>query len=197
MTASPPSPEAELRSSATLRARAEKALSEETHEPASDEQAQRELVYELRVHQIELELQNDELRRAHHALQVSRDRYRDLYDRAPVGYVALDSGTVIREANLTAAELVGVDRFALLSRPFASLLDREAADRLHVHIQRTLSSESIQSCEFPLRRPDGSLVDLHLESVAVESGPGRLPACRSTLSEVRSRVLRYLSLTGS
>ncbi len=162
-------------------------MSKATPESPEDAQAEATVVYELRVHQVELELQNEELRQARDALHASRDRYRELYDYAPVGYVALDAGTMVREANLTAAQLLGVERFALLSRPFASLLEREAADQLHVHIQKTLGSTSHHTCEIPLRRADGSRVDLRFDSVSTGASSGQLGLCRSTLSDVTAR----------
>src|SRR6516165_3694942 len=74
----------------------------------------RELVDELRVHQIELELQNEELRQAQLQLAESRDRYSDLYEFAPVGYVTLDRQRRIIESNLTAASLLGIERIHLV-----------------------------------------------------------------------------------
>jgi len=79
------------------------------------EDAQR-LYHELRVHQIELELQNEELRRVQVALEVARERYFDLYDLAPVGYCTVTEAGLIIEANLTAAALLGMSRSTLVNR---------------------------------------------------------------------------------
>ena len=97
-----------------LRQRAEAALAEKAGS-ASDvsllsPEDVKELIHELQVHQIELEMQNEELRRAQVALEESRDRYVDLYDYAPVGYFTLDKNALILEANLSGADLLGIER---------------------------------------------------------------------------------------
>ncbi len=76
------------------------------------------LVHELQIHQIELQIQNDELRRIEQELTESREKYSDLYDFAPVGYVTCDSQGKILEVNLTACSLLGVERHKLLHKPF-------------------------------------------------------------------------------
>lgn len=80
------------------------------------------LLHELKVHQVELEMQNEALRRAQIELAAARDRYMDLCDFAPVGYFTLDKHGVIVEANLTSSAMVDRERKTLLGRPFAGLL---------------------------------------------------------------------------
>jgi PAS domain-containing protein len=102
---------------ANLRRRAEKSIAKSSHfsqesfASLSPEEGRR-ILEELRVHQIELEIQNEELRRAQMELDVSRARYFDLYDLAPVGYCTVNSKGLVQEANLTSGNLIGIDRGA-------------------------------------------------------------------------------------
>jgi PAS domain S-box-containing protein len=106
-----------------LRRRAEERLEAETisGESLSPAEAAR-LIHELQVHQIELELQNEELRQAQVQLAESRDKYADLYDFAPVGYLTLDKAGKILEANLTGADMLGQERSKLLGLYFPHFL---------------------------------------------------------------------------
>ncbi len=117
-----------------LRRRAERHLREEAVAPEeiSPVDAAR-LIHELRVHQIELEMQNDELRQTQARLEESRTKYADLYDFAPLGYLTLDRWGRIIEANLTAATILGIERRSLLERYFRMFIsdpDQRAFNRL-------------------------------------------------------------------
>lgn len=114
----------ELREKAETRAR-EAAGVDEHPETTADLTT---LVHELRVHQIELELQNEELRRTHDVIEAARAEYADLYDHAPVGYFSLDESAVITRANETFASFVGLPRDRLVGRSVSSLLVPEARD---------------------------------------------------------------------
>lgn len=130
-------------------------------QPQPGEELLHELLHELRVHQIELEMQNDELRRLQAALEESRDRYEDLYEFAPVGYLTLTREGIIAEANLTAAALLGVDRKLLLDRRFASFVSPEDCDRWHLHWQSVLQHDC-PHCDLALKRGDGSVFHVQM-----------------------------------
>src|SRR5512139_1996774 len=86
----------------------------------------REVVHELQVHQIELEMQNDELRKAQEEIEASRSKYSDLYDFAPVGYVTLTGTGRIKEINLTGANLLGVERSRMVGNAFRDFVALES-----------------------------------------------------------------------
>ena len=119
------------------------------------------LVHDLQVHQVELEMQVEELRRTHLALEHARDAYQELYDFAPVGYLTLSRSGVIQNANLTAAGLLNVDRRALIGRPFAAFAGREA-DRWHRLLSKLVQDGEALNCDLLLERSDGSVFDGHV-----------------------------------
>jgi PAS domain-containing protein len=112
----------------SLRERAEAKISA-GNTPAGLAAADAAVLHELQVHQIELEMQNESLRQAHATLEEAHDRYLDLYDLSPVGYVTLRRNGRIAEVNLTVASLFGVDRNRLINRGLASSLAAGDADR--------------------------------------------------------------------
>lgn len=125
--------------SADLRRRAESlALSREQRKVSfpRDVAGYAELVHELRVHQIELELQNEELRRSQVALAASRNRFFDLYNLAPLGYLTISETGLILEANLAASSLVGVPRATLAKRRFSAFIHTEDQDKYYLARRR-------------------------------------------------------------
>ena len=108
-------------------------------------------LHELQVHQIELELQNEELRRVQAELEASRARYFDLYDLAPVGYVTLSEHGLILEANLTAARMLGMARAALLNRPLAHTILPEDQSLYYRHHKLLVETGAPQTCELRMQ----------------------------------------------
>ncbi len=162
----------------TVRVRSSDALSaEDTHR----------LVHELQIHQIELEMQNDELRRAQLKLEVARDQYADLYDFAPVGYLTVAEHGRILEANLTVAALLGMERGLLLGRPFSQFVVRTDQDLYYKHRQRIFATATRQTCEIKLVRNDASEFMASLESQVVQDSDGRCHPCRIVISDISER----------
>jgi PAS domain S-box-containing protein len=151
-----------------LRAEAEKQLAHAllTGVPARSAE---ELLHELRVHQIELEMRNEELRRAQVALEESRDRYADLYEFAPDGYLTLTREGMIDEVNLTGAVLLGVERKKLLGCHFADFIISEDSEHWHRHFLNVLQHGGHQSCELTLQRGRDSLFHARLDCLCKES----------------------------
>lgn len=174
-----------------LRKRVEATLSREPPEMEdisglSPEELQR-LVHELRVHRIELEVQNEELRQAQVKLEELKDRYLDLYDFAPVGYVTLNEKGLILEANLTAVRLLRVERRSLTKMFFSRFVCPELGGTYYLHLQQVLETQSKQTCEIKLARDDGTHFFAQLETVAVQNETGQFNRFRTVLSDITER----------
>jgi signal transduction histidine kinase/CheY-like chemotaxis protein len=140
------------------------------------------LIHELQVHQIELELQNEELRRARDELEASATRYSELYDFAPVGYVTLDAKSTILEINLVGSTLLGKDRARLVGERFASWVTPATRPALE-GLLSTLQREERASCDLAITGAKGP-VYLHVD--AVPEAPARAAEwrCRAALTDV-------------
>jgi diguanylate cyclase (GGDEF)-like protein/PAS domain S-box-containing protein len=134
--------------------------------------AANEIIHELRVHQIELEMQNDSLHLAQELLAQSQARYVALYDLAPVAYFTVDSNGVNLQANLTAASLLGVSRETLLQQSLSAFVVNE--DNFYLFRHKTLNSEKNVStiCELKIRRSDNTLFWAHLVGICVPEEDG-------------------------
>ncbi len=152
----------------------------------SSEEVQK-LVHELQVHQIELEMQNEELRTAQVVLEDSRSRYQDLYDFAPVGYLTLDDKGLLLEANLTAVRLLEVERPTLINKPLARFVCREFGDVLHLHLQEAFKSLSKQTSEIELAKQDGTHFHAQLQSIGVQEENGEFSRCRTIVTDISER----------
>jgi len=146
----------------------------------------RQLIHELQVHQIELEMQNDELRKAQAEIEESRAKYADLYDFAPVGYFTLDKHGLILEANLTAAKALGVERSGLIDKPFRTYIVTEDRSIFDQHFLKVFKSSNRQTCEIRLKEKDGKEFYAQLESIAVNDLKGN-SLCRSSVINITLR----------
>ena len=129
-----------------------------------------ELLHELQVHQIELEMQNEELRRSHLALEESRDLYVDLFEFAPSGYITLGREAVISEINLTGCKLLGAERSKLVNRHFSRFIAVHDRDYWHRQFMDMMLKEANQKqvLDLAMMRADGSIFYAHCDCTRKE-----------------------------
>lgn len=173
--------------SSQLRQNAEAALAQriEIQENLSDSDT-RKLLHELQVHQVELEMQNEELRQVESSRNQLHDRYVDLYDFAPVGYLTLNQQDLITEINLTAAGMLGEERKKLMLRRFPPLVATENRDECHRFLNYARQHAGRQSGELRMRRSDGTYFDARLDCLRVDDAE-RNSTVRIALTDITDR----------
>jgi PAS domain S-box-containing protein len=178
-----------------LRARAETVWQERHRELSAPppEQLTR-LVHELEVHQIELELQNEELRRAQGELEESRRELSDLYDFAPAGYLTIDQHATIVQANLTVATMLGVERLRLVGQNFNRFISRASRDALYKAQRAVGPDQPSWSGELVLRQANGGEFPVSLQMVGVGAQPHSL---RCVVIDITARVAAERALRES
>jgi formate hydrogenlyase transcriptional activator len=157
--------------------------------PLLPEIEMKRLVQELEVHQLELEMQNEELRQAQEALEKSRNAFAELYDFAPAGYFSFDRQGLIRSVNLPGAQLLGIERQRLLNKPMSLwIADPDGRELFSKHCEEVLDREGDDLCEIWLQRSDGIMFLARLRSIAKEPVEGTLGDIRSMIVDVTEQV---------
>ena len=190
----------------SLRQKAEEIARSNATQSLQDQEAllpteMRRTFHELQVHQIELEMQNEELRRAQEELDAARARYFDLYDLAPVGYCTLSEKGLILEANLTAATRLGVTRHELVKQPISRFILKDDQDIYYRHREQLFKTGAPQACELRMVGKDGTIFWARLDATVVQDTHGE-PVCRVVLSDITERkqyeeVQTFLAQTSS
>ncbi len=151
-----------------LRQRAEKLLSEPSRlTPKIEERDLQKLIHELQVHQVELEMQNEELREAQEEIEESRLKYSDLYDFAPIGHFTFSPSGEILEVNLTGANLLGIERAKLIHRSFSVFVEPEFRTYFRDYCRNVLNSDKTERGELKMTREDGKSFYASLQSASV------------------------------
>lgn len=145
-----------------------------------------EIIHELRVHQIELEIQNEELKKAHQDLEDSRDRYIDLYDFAPVGYFTLTDKALIAEVNLTGASMLGMVRRDLIQTRFRKLVLSKDHDFFDRFFHAIIRSGKQETGELRLERQDGTDFPVIIKGIRVGIDQGSFQV-RMVLTDLSER----------
>jgi PAS domain S-box-containing protein len=172
------------RSALRIRAEAVLAGREESAEP--DGREMKDLLHELLVYQTELEMQNDELRRARAEIEASRNRYIDLFDFAPVGYLTLDERGIITDANLSGSVLLGTEKRSLVGAPLSAYVAPEYHSRMFSHLRAVVSDGTRQTCELRMEKPDKTGLAVLLESMRVADATDA-PLIRCAVIDITAR----------
>ena len=144
------------------------------------------LLHELQVRQIELEMQNDELRRISDELDTAQARYFDFFDMAPVGYCLLSEQGIIKHANLTTATILQTARQGLLGQSFTEFVSPHDQDALYLFRRTLLATRNPQSCELQLTRSDATRFWVSLDGIAVQEHDGST-ALRLVMNDITER----------
>lgn len=155
----------------SLRSDAEKVVAD-ISPPKRDAEPGEVLVHELLVHKIELEMQNEELRKAYVEMEEARDRYVDLYEFAPISYITLSREGLISKINLTGCILLGVDRYQLINHRFSHYVAAQDKDRWHRMFMGMMKHPSAEKQTFDLqmKRPNGTIYHVQLNCLNWEAG---------------------------
>lgn len=143
----------------------------------------RRLVHELQVHQIELEMQNDELLRTRAEFEALSAQYADLYEFAPVGYLSLGRDGTIRRTNLAAARLLSVESARLVKRRFGLFVSMASRPAFNAFFEKAFSSPATEACEVELKPEGNEPLQVRIEATASEDGQ----SCRVVMVDITER----------
>jgi diguanylate cyclase (GGDEF)-like protein/PAS domain S-box-containing protein len=182
-----------LSAGSALRRRAEKTLRKQGVQSqgnldALSPEAMQQVLHELRVHQIELEMQNEELRRTQAAQEALQARHFDLFDLAPVGYCTVSEQGLIQQANLATAALLGMARGALVKQPISRFIFKEDQDIFYLHRKQLFATGNPQSCELRMQKKDQSQFFAYLVFSAAQEANG-VSVLRIVLTDITERKL--------
>jgi diguanylate cyclase (GGDEF)-like protein/PAS domain S-box-containing protein len=141
------------------------------------------IIHELQVHQVELQLQNEELRRLQLELEISRDNFSNLYDLAPVSYCTLDLRGVIREANQMFSQLIEVEKGILIGQSLARFVHQDDQDVFYLHHRQALKKRMRQVCEIRIVASGGAIRHVQIQSVISDGQGDRIRVILSDITE--------------
>ena len=151
-----------------------------------------ELVYDLQVHQIELEMQNEALVCAQAETELARQKYADLYADAPAGYLTIGANGTIAEANRVAADMLGRPRERLLGQVFMQFLTPDCQDTFYIHKRTVLRSGERHSCHVEIRA--NTPVHLHVHSQKIDGQTGCFNMVMSDITLMKKLEARLTQL---
>lgn len=180
----------------SLRKEAERIIHKIKKSYNSGSQELDKLIHELQVHQIELELQNDQLQNTSHELEESQKQLADLFDNAPVGYILLNEKFEILNVNFAAAIMLNVERGKLIHLNFTKLIHPDFQDIFYLHAQDVLNSRNLHSVEIKLKKTVSQFFDAQLYSLQNINNQPKQKTLRITITDIteKKKTQEQLSL---
>ncbi len=142
------------------------------------------LLHELEVHQVELEMQNEELREAQHRLEEVRDQYTDLFDFAPIGYLVLNENAIIRNINLTACALLGIERSFIIGKPFSAYITNGESRTLFLNLRKAFETGVLPSFEIEMKHKSKGDFTALLQGLITKDQKTNNTVCRVSLIDI-------------
>ncbi|MEI6091391.1 MAG: PAS domain S-box protein [bacterium] len=170
-----------------LRQKAEELMSKKTSKllpNLSDEETQK-LIYELEVHQIELEQQTEELKLAKEETQIAVDKYKELFDFAPSGYITFSRDGLIIEINLRGSLMIGIERSRLIKRHLVDFVSHDTQQIFNLFIENVFHSRTIVVCDVTLINDDSLLMYVHLSAIVTDN----IEQCNITMIDITERKI--------
>jgi PAS domain S-box-containing protein len=158
------------------------------------------LLHELQVHQIELELQNDELCKTQVELETARRKYSNLYDFAPVGYFTLNQAGMIEEVNLAGAALLGLERSHIINRALSEFVYSEDQDTYYLNLRRFFGTPATYTADVRLLKLESVPIYVHLVCIVIQNDETQIPQClmiATDITELRHREQEALILAAA
>jgi PAS domain S-box-containing protein len=141
----------------------------------------------LRAERREVEAKNKELQASQRRLEAYRDRYVDLYDFAPLGYVTLDEDGYVQEINLAGAQLLGADRNVLTGYPFSNHVAKEHLPLFLDHLRKCVDGHCEMTSEVRLTARDGRLISVQLHSIPIKGSAEDVTLCKTAITDITQR----------
>ena len=146
------------------------------------------LLQELQVHQFELEMQNDELRRTNEELEMQRIRFLGIYELAPIGYFILDSYGNIRDVNSVGSKLLDIDKGDILGRRFMTFIETANRNNFHLFFNDIINLHERRSCQMQFTSYSGKTFFGQLEGIAIEATPSNTTTCYLAVIDISERI---------
>ena len=180
-----------------LRDKAEEILSKNIKSEIYSSDDFPELVHELQTNQIELEMQNKQLRSSQVELEESKLKYFSLYEFAPVGYFSLNKQEIIKDVNVAGTVLLGIEKSKLINTAFIQYMNSESRRTFYKHLEKVKTTDTRQTCELELIKKDGTKIYAHLETITIKDDEEDFNEFRITATDITELNFAEEALKGS